>query len=120
MFIDVNAREIVYHPDDASLPEGERRFIRIRKQLNQAQRGAVMDAALHMDLSGGEATQTVAVGSFSYELLKQYVTDWGGGNFPKFDAALIVNLDADDPLVKAAAERAAELWKAGQKTDPKG
>lgn len=120
MFIDVNARVKVIHPDDVGKDALEARFVSLRKQLNQAQRGAVMDAALHMDLSGGEAAQSVAVGSFQYELLKQYVADWGGPGFPKFDPELIVNMDADDPLAKAAGERAAELWKAGQKTDPKG
>jgi hypothetical protein len=113
MFIDPNAR--------IEVTDESGRVIVLRKQLNQAQRGAIMNAAVHLDMSGGEAAQDFAVGSFQFELLKQYVTDWRGPELPKFDAALIINLDADDALVKQAAERAAELWTAAQKkADPKG
>lgn len=120
MFIDPNAREKVVHPDDIGKPEAEQRVIVLRGQLNQLQRSIVFDAAMKVDISAGDGASkgTMAFGSFQAALLRVYVTDWSGPGLPKFDPDLVVNLDGEDAHVKAAADRATQLWSKA-KPDPK-
>lgn len=117
MFIDPNARVRVIHPADKDKPESEQRYITLRRFLSQSQRADLRDAAAVVNMSGDGR---MSIGRFQVQLLRISITGWGGAEFPEFKPELIDMLDENDPLVSAAASKAAELFNKSADVDPKG